>query len=39
MDSAVVEYAAQWLADEAGWHYGQLTDGTIVLEPPEGYEA
>jgi hypothetical protein len=34
-----IEEAAQRLAETFGWHYGTLTDGTIVLEPPTGYEA
>lgn len=30
-----IQEAAQRLAEEFGWHYVTLTDGTIVLEPPD----
>jgi hypothetical protein len=33
-DQAVVEHEARKLADETGYTFGVLTDGTIVLEPP-----
>lgn len=33
-DRAVAEHEARELADELGYAFGVLTDGTIVLEPP-----
>lgn len=33
-DQAVAEHEARQLADELGYAFGVLTDGTIVLEPP-----
>ena len=33
-DQAIAEHEARQLADELGYSFGVLTDGTIVLEPP-----
>lgn len=33
-DRAVAEFEARQLADELGYEFHVLTDGTIVLEPP-----
>ncbi|QFG06051.1 hypothetical protein KDW75_gp49 [Mycobacterium phage Mercurio] len=33
-DRAIAEHEARQLADELGYSFGVLTDGTIVLEPP-----
>lgn len=33
-DRAVAEFEVRQLADELGYDFGVLTDGTIVLEPP-----
>lgn len=37
-DQAVAEHEARQLADEIGYTFGVLTDGTIVLEPPRDPE-